>query len=203
MASKLIILRHAERESIPDGEIGHEVSITKAGVDSTKLFSAGLKEPVISIESSPIHRCIQTARLIADMHGIESFEITTSTLLGDPGFFISDADLAWKSWQKLGSETVNRHLLIGTEQWPGFRPFEEAMAIMTDRIYSTLLDDRHGIAVWVTHDTILAAFASRVLDAPLTLDMWPDFLGSLTVTTGKIDKLNCYYSQRYGESHLS
>lgn len=182
MSSRLLIVRHAERPEISKGSIGNDISITEDGVSQTKLFARNLKETVVSIKSSPVLRCMQTAKIISETLQLTPEAITTSKLLGDPGFLISDASLAWKSWCKKGSEVVNQHLLTGSETWPGFYDFHSATSNMVNQIKNELINTDTGTIIWVTHDTILAALASRVLPEPLTIADWPRFLGMLIVT---------------------
>ena len=195
MASVLVLLRHAERLSIPEGDIGNDVPITAAGAIATKEFARKLNPPVVSVETSPIYRCVQTAKLVSEIHGISGSNVRSNVLLGDPGFFIEDGEVAWQSWLKHGSEKVNQYLLTGSDNWPGFRPFNVAIASMVSSIRNVLEDRSPGTVVWVTHDTILATFASRVLQNKLSLDDWPEFLGSLTINMNNDRVLNYCYSK--------
>lgn len=194
MSKRLLIVRHAERPLIADGEVGNDLGLTEAGVQATRDFAGTLDEEVVSIQSSPILRCMQTAQLIADAHGYARESIKTSRLLGDPGFFIADADLAWQSWLSRGSETVNAHLLSGSETWPGFINFDDAVEDMLNQIRAALSSYSHGLAIWVTHDTILATLASRLLTKPLSMEEWPDFLGTLEVSLDSGGELRLIYT---------
>lgn len=98
MSKRLLIVRHAERPQIEDGEVGNDLCLTEAGVQATRCFASTLGPEIVAIQSSPILRCMQTAQLIAESHGYARENIKTSHLLGDPGFSIADADLAWQSW---------------------------------------------------------------------------------------------------------
>lgn len=193
MANRLLVIRHAERPLIAEGEVGNGLSLTEAGVQATRRFASALDQEIVSINSSPILRCVQTAQLIADVHNYSHEDIEVSRLLGDPGFFIEDADLAWQSWLSKGSEAVNTHLLSGTETWPGFRAFDAAVANMYDHMRAALSAPCPGLIVWVTHDTILSTLASRLLPRPLTLADWPDFLGALDVFIGRDGELQLSY----------
>lgn len=194
MSKRLLIVRHAERPQIADGEVGNDLSLTEAGVHATRYFASTLGQEVVSIQSSPILRCMQTAQLIADTHGYARENIKTSRLLGDPGFFIADADLAWQSWLNRGSEAVNAHLLSGSETWPGFRKFDDAVADMLNQIRVALSSYSQGLVIWVTHDTILATLASRLLIKPLLVEEWPDFLGSLDISIASDGELQLNYT---------
>ena len=52
---------------------------------------------------------------------------------------------------------------------------------MKTKITEQLKTNNSGFHLWVTHDTILATFASRVLHQPLTSNSWPDFLDYLDI----------------------
>lgn len=200
MSKRLLIVRHAERPQIADGEVGNDLCLTEAGVQATKCFASMLDQEIVSIQSSPILRCMQTAQLIADTHGYAREHIKANRLLGDPGFFIANADLAWQSWLGRGSEAVNAHLLSGSETWPGFRKFDDAVADIIDQIRTALSSYRHGLVIWVTHDTILATLASRLLTTPLSMAEWPDFLGALDVSLANDGELKLIYT---ASRHLS
>lgn len=190
----LLIIRHAERPAIQDGTVGNELALTSNGVHETKRLAKSLPREILSIESSPILRCIQTAELIAEHHELPLTSIGRSNLLGDPGFIIEDAELAWTNWVEKGAEAVNEHLLSGNSVWPGFRDLDEAVAQMRRSIEAMLTASDDGVHVWVTHDTIVATLASRLQKTPLTLKEWPDYLGGLTIQLREESGLEISYS---------
>ena len=190
----LLIIRHAERPTIQDGTVGNELSLTSNGVHETKRLAKSLPREILSIESSPILRCIQTAELIAEHHELPLTSIGRSNLLGDPGFIIEDAELAWTNWVEKGAEAVNEHLLSGNSVWPGFKDLDEAVAQMRQSIEEMLTASDDGIHIWVTHDTIVATLASRLQKTPLTLKEWPDYLGGLTIQLREESGLEVSYS---------
>ena len=190
----LLIIRHAERPAIQGGTVGNELALTSNGVRDTIRLAKSLPRKILSIESSPILRCIQTAELIAEHHKLPLTSIGRSNLLGDPGFIIADAELAWTNWVEKGAEAVNEHLLSGTSVWPGFRDLDEAVAQMRQSIEEMLTESDDGVHVWVTHDTIVATFASRLQKTQLTLKEWPDYLGGLTIQLREESGLEISYS---------
>jgi len=192
MTAHLILLRHAERPDIPDHEIGNEVGLTKQGIRQTRQFAKSLKQPIISISSSPILRCVQTAEIISNQCSYNE-TIKKSILLGNPGFFIKDPELAWTHWQTKGHDAVNQYLLNGKEQWLGFHQFDDAINHMKTEIIEQLKTNNSGFHLWVTHDTILATFVSRVLPQPLTSNNWPDFLDYLDIYLDNENNLKYNY----------
>lgn len=190
---KLIIIRHAERPAITDGTVGDELSLTEKGKADTLVYAENFDSEVISIRTSPIARCVQTAQIMANQWGYPLDEIQTCNKLGDPGFFISDSELAWQNWLEKGAEAVNQYLLSGNEKWPGFLDFDMAIKEMRSWIRNTLISSRPGSHIWVTHDTILATLASRLSPNPLSLEQWPGFLGRLEFVLSREGELNYVY----------
>lgn len=86
MTKILLIIRHAERPAIEDGTVGNGLALTQNGIIQTTKFAESLNRKILSIDTSPILRCTQTADIIAKNHGFPFPSIGHSTLLGDPGF---------------------------------------------------------------------------------------------------------------------
>ncbi len=193
MINKLLIVRHAERPTIPPSEVGSEVLLTEQGKRDCRIFGKLVSQPVISMKTSPIGRCRQTAELIADAVGIASSNIEVTRLLGDPGFVIEDGELAWRHWQEKGHDAVNQHLLAGSDKWLGFADLEHAVKAVCDQIKTLLSQSKSGTHIWVTHDTILATLASRTQQEPLSLAEWPEFLGYLEISLSDNGRLEFKY----------
>ena len=196
MPPKLILIRHAERAELPNTDVGFTMPLTEYGYTSSCQFGLTLNSNVGLIHTSPLIRCIQTAEQIARSNSYSIDNIKHSELLGDPGFFIDDGKLAWEHWKEKGHDKVNQFLLAGKERWSGFKNLNSAANQMKAKIRECLcgLKDKE-IAVWVTHDTILAAFATQVLEKPLTISQWPAFLGHLVITLQSDETLNFEYVQ--------
>jgi broad specificity phosphatase PhoE len=191
--AELLLIRHAERPEIPKNAVGHEVLLTKKGIADTLAFSKKITKPIITIHSSPIERCHQTAKIIAEVADYHSRDIVLDTDLGDPGFIIENGDLAWLHWKDKGHQKVNEHLLSGTAHWNGFADLNKAVAMFDEKIRNHLLLKPDGLHIWVTHDTILATFVSRILQNQLSMKQWPQYLDYLSVTLNK-DKIDYRYS---------
>ena len=179
--ARLILIRHAERPEIPVNSVGNEVLLTKKGAEDSWKFAQSITGPVISIHSSPIKRCCQTAEIIADTVGYPREDIISNRDLGDPGFIIQDGTEAWAHWKNKGHQKVNEYLLSGTEQWSGFENLDNAVAVFDGKIRKQLALLGEGVHVWITHDTILAAYASRIMKTRLEINQWPQYLGFISV----------------------
>ncbi len=192
---RILIVRHAERPEILPNTVGNDVMLTEAGIEQSKQFASLIDDQILSIRTSPIGRCIQTAELFAQTANFKFENIKKCRLLGDPGFIIKDAELAWQHWLKKGNEAVNSYLMSGSESWDGFYDLNYAVEGIVSDIKILLSNSINGVHVWVTHDTILATLASRMTDSTLTLQDWPDFLGYLEIKLDD-DQLSVCYSQK-------
>lgn len=193
---KLILLRHAERPEIAPTEVGNNVVLTEQGKRDTLEYAKAMSGEVVSMMTSPIERCIETAEIIAKEKGFPSENIERSHLLGNPGFVIEDGKLAWQQWQTKGHDVVNQHLLSANVALPGFVDFELAVNTFLEKIATALADAPEGLHVWVTHDVMLATLASRSLPCHLSLTDWPHFLGHLIVTLEESGQLSFEYIQK-------
>ncbi len=190
---KLILIRHAERPEIKDNEVGLDVLLTEQGKQDTRAFAQGLDDPIVSIKTSPIERCVQTAEIIAAETGYSVDKIEPSHLLGDPGFIIENGALAWKQWQEKGHTVINEHLLSAPQALPGFVGFTDAIKTVKHAMIEAFRSSEDGTHIWVTHDTMLATFVSRTQKTPLTLSEWPHFLGHVIVTLNNEGELSYDY----------
>lgn len=192
---RILIVRHAARPDILPNTLGNDVMLTDEGIEQSKLFASLISGQVLSIRTSPIGRCVQTAELIAQATHFKLDDIEQCHLLGDPGFIIKDGDLAWQHWLNKGHEAVNLHLLSGTELWDGFYDLNDSVASIFSDIKTLLSNSADGVHLWVTHDTILATLAARIGDSKLTIQDWPDFLGYLEIKLND-EQIHVSYSQK-------
>ncbi len=192
---RILIVRHAARPDILANTVGNDVMLTDEGIKQSKLFASLINDKVLSIRTSPIGRCVQTAELIAQATRFKLDDIEQCRLLGDPGFIIKDADLAWQHWLNKGHEAVNLHLLSGNKLWDGFYDLNDSVASIFSDIKMLLSNSVDGLHLWVTHDTILATLAARIGDKRLTLKDWPNFLGYLEIKLNN-EQIHVSYSQK-------
>lgn len=146
MTKKLFLLRHADRPEIPEGETGNGLLLTDEGKRNTRLFSERL-DNIISIQASPVLRCVQTAEIIANSCDYDKAQIVQSTLLGNPGFLVADAEIAWKHWQEKGHELVNEYFLSGEEYWEGFHSLNDVVNDFSNTIIKQLKSSDNGIHI--------------------------------------------------------
>ena len=171
----VLLLRHAHRHDIPNGEVGTHVGLTPEGEHRATWLGQWLGARIVAVRSSPVGRCVRTAECLLKGAGL-NLGIVHDPLLGDPGCFSEQGDVAWQSFLTLGTEGVYLAQLQNSQPLEGFRPTH----IGVDLLLSAVPDEMAppGIHVWVTHDAILgillAACAKRT-----TLTPWPGFLEGL------------------------
>ncbi len=165
-----LIIRHAEREDIPAGTFGHEVNLTAEGTQSAEQLGAALSENrALTIVSSPVTRCVQTAQAMLRGAGT-SAEVVTDRHLGDPGAFIVDAETAGPLFLELPIPEIARHQLHDTAPLPGMRPTLEGVEILQE-LATSPLGDNGRLHVFVTHDIILSVFVASIFRSSLVVHL--------------------------------
>ena len=123
-----LLLRHAARAPLPPDGVGYTLPITEAGAELGRELGRLLGRRLRSLRSSPLVRCLQTAEVLRGGAGAD-LPIVSDRLLGDPGIYVIDEQLAWTQWQTLGHEGVMHHLVSSSHALPGMsRPDEAARA---------------------------------------------------------------------------
>lgn len=175
-ARRVLFVRHADRDPIPTGSWGDEIRLNEAGMGRAQSLTAALpQEPRWAI-SSPIDRCRQTAAIAT---GSVPAQVETHWLLGAPGPFVVDRSLGQMAFGSLGTRGVVRHL-IDTGPLKGFRSAAEGQKLVCDWARS-LLGERGGSGILVTHDAIVAPVVARLFGEPFE-SRWPEFLDGIVFT---------------------
>ncbi|NGX51526.1 MAG: hypothetical protein K1060chlam2_01395 [Chlamydiae bacterium] len=174
------LLRHAHRPQFQPGEWGHDISITSEGKEAAqevgRLFS---NSQVKTIWTSPIKRCIQTARELRE--GINlNIPIRHSHLLGDPGFMILNPRVAGQLFRKYNLIEVIELILRGIPV-PGFYPLE----VGCKKMLKNLLKDKRSSSIWVTHDITICLLASWIFNQKHPEEMMPGFLEGIEFSFSK------------------
>ena len=173
-----LVIRHAEREDIPAGSFGHDVNLTAEGTLAAEQLGVALSERrALTVVSSPVPRCVQTAQAMLRGAGT-SAEVLTDRHLGDPGAFIVDAETAGPLFLKLPIPEIARRQLHYSAPLPGMRPTPEGVENLLE-LATSPLGDNGRLHVFVTHDIILSVFVASIIDSSLEETGWPDFLEGL------------------------
>ena len=172
-----LIVRHAEREAIPEGEFGQDVPLTPAGIESAEQLGAVLAGwRGETVRCSPLPRCVQTAAALARRAGW-SPKIVGNAILGEPGPFVT-GDEAGQYFLKHGILEIVRQQLHEDAPPPGMRPTAEGINLLL-RLTASELGHDGCMRVFVTHDAILAVFMARLFGLRHDEVPWPQYLDGL------------------------
>lgn len=170
---QILILRHGERPSSPQGSFGHEISLTPQGkLDSER---AGEKLQRIhwgEIHSSPILRCQETARSF--LKGAkQDTPIYLSSHLGDPGVFVSKPAIAGSYFMNKTTRQMIDAMYSG-ESIPGIRSIKEGCLLFIEYLKTI----KQFPCIMFSHDIIIALLKSYFFNAPPQL---PSFLDGFCI----------------------
>lgn len=175
--SKLaLLIRHADRQPIPDGEFGNDVLINEAG--KRNAFDFGIKlrgQKINRILTSPIRRCFQTAEQISLGYD-NNIDIIVSKNLGDPGIHVENEMEASKFYLQHGPDELYRRF-IQHESIPGVVAPKTYYQAMTNFLKQNTTDS--GVTLFVTHDTIIAFYAFCLHGRVYTKENWVKYLSGL------------------------
>jgi broad specificity phosphatase PhoE len=143
------------------------------------------------IKSSPLARCSLTAQHMLEGNQNKTVNIDKSNKLGDPGVFISNAELAGEHFNNLKAQGIVKKQ-FHKEPIPGVRDIEAGTYFLMIEIMSDL-DKNNGLNVYITHDAILAAFVACLIDQEINESNWFGFLDGVCI---RKDMNNNYYLQR-------
>lgn len=173
-ASVALLLRHSVRGPLPPGAAGNAVPITADGVKLAQELGALAGSSLLSLQTSPLLRCMQTAEAIR-AGAASDVPVVPNRLLGDPSVYVMDDVQADLNWRMLGHEDVMAHLVSQNHPLPGMADPDTAARFLARHMLTTA-GDPPGLHVFVTHDSVVTVTAARLLGKPLGRDDWPSYL---------------------------
>lgn len=179
------LLRHADRDEIPQGSFGNEILLNKKGKQNAQSFGEKLIASKINrIFTSPVGRCIQTAEFISKGYG-SSIEIIETNALGSPGLHITDEKIAGDFFLKYGFDEMYNRFILGKEI-PGIPSLEELNQRITTFINENT--NQNGITLFITHDMLIAFYHFSLSKKIYTKDNWINFLTGLTFRNNELER---------------
>ena len=176
----VVLMRHAARPPIPEGEVGGELSITPEGEAKALALGQRFRQVLVSVRSSPVRRCVETARAI--VRGAErDIDLVSDPMLGAPGAFIADPELAWENWLRVGHDGVLDHLASGAAPLPGFAEPIAASRALIDHLLGVAAGP--GLHLAITHDALMIPLLAARLKRPVAAHERPDFLDGITLSS--------------------
>jgi broad specificity phosphatase PhoE len=178
-----LLLRHADREDIPQGSFGNEILLNEKGKENAKRFGESFfKRKINRIFTSPIGRCVQTAEYITKGYG-SSIEIIETTSLGAPGLHISDEKLAGDFFLQYGFDEMYKRFTQG-ESIPGIPNINELNIRMKNFINEN--STTNGTTIFITHDMLIAFYHFSITKKVYTKDNWINYLTGLTFRNNEL-----------------
>jgi len=175
VAKIALLIRHADRNKIPEGSFGDEIQLNTRGKQNAFNFGQKLANYRINkIYSSPVMRCVQTAKHLLKGYKKE-LQVEKSTILGSPGAYVYNEQLAGDYFLKVGFEAMYQNYISG-EQIPGIRN-EEGTEILHHFIQQNTQNE--GITIFITHDIIIANYDFHSTGTIYTKENWIPFLGGI------------------------
>ncbi len=175
-----LVIRHAEREQIPPGTFGVDVSLTAHGVASAAQLGKALgADRQVCVASSPVTRCVQTAEAILQGCGSDS-GVLLDHRLGDPGPFVVDPEVAGPLFLETDILAIVRHQLSHAEPLSGMRSTDYGVRILLDLVADGL-ECSGRLNVYVTHDAIQAVLIASAFGSSIHQVGWPDYLDGLLI----------------------
>lgn len=169
----VLLLRHGRRGDLPPNEPGDLIPLTTAGRVQSAALGKWLGTRIGTVRSSPVLRCRQTAEAILVGAGCNG-ALEVDSLLGAPGPFVVDGDMAWPHFLRFGSRLLAR-LQLAAVPLAGMRPVEEGCALLLRDLLARPV--RPGkVDLRVTHDLIIVLLAGHLLHVADPDALWPDFL---------------------------
>ncbi len=145
----IYFIRHAAK-------LGNSVhaELTDKGLNDAFVYGKYLNSNNIKIDrivSSPINRCVQTAKRIVEGYGT-FLTIEESTLLGNPGTYINNGDDAMKIFNEHSLVDII-NMQLSKQELYGFNNIDEA----TQNLLSYMKKKGDNV-LYISHDAIITPF---------------------------------------------
>ncbi len=147
-----MVIRHSERFG---GDIAdHGDGLTPHGMVMARELGSRLNGLGLRLYASPIQRCVDTARLIAEGAGCGA-EVVRSGLLGIPGTYVIDEPEVDRHLAAMGLKGFAVSWLKGGISPKVMRPCPEGSEMLIRWICGNLYSRSEGIDIYVGHDLFL------------------------------------------------
>lgn len=166
-----LFTRHSLRELSSDTMVSYKLPLTDEGVALAKHWGGEINRPISGVYSSPVGRCVDTAKAMLE-GAKQQAEVIIEPKLTEPGCFVQQlSKQVGKQFLQLGPvKFISQHF---NEPWEGLLPLHEGS--------SQLIQQFHGrqggvgsLSIHVTHDTILAPFIYYLMEFEYVDEqLWP------------------------------
>lgn len=184
-----IMIRHSERPPIVPGDttFGHALALTSRGEAMAREVGQLLSgHSDVRFLSSPMKRCMMTAKMFAEGLGCAGVPVLEEPILGLKNFYYDDIE-------KLPEEMMRRgyiHYMLDYLR-TGSAPYSHDVAVATPKMVEWLKAmTTQQLTVLVSHDIFIAALLAGVKAKSYTAENWVGYLqGAALILTPQQDWL--------------
>lgn len=169
----ILLTRHSLRELAPNNGIpSYDLPLTPEGVALAEQWGRRLHRPISAFYSSPVGRCVDTAKAMSLGAGL-ALPITQTTVLVEPGCFVHSIRQVGGLFLQMGPIAFANHHF--SQPLEGILSPKEGASKIIQHLYESQQQQHAGtFSVHVTHDTILAAFIYHLLQQTTIAEHdWP------------------------------
>lgn len=199
-SSLILLTRHSVRELTPNGIAGYDLPLTAEGVALAEQWGTQLSRPLHAFHSSPVGRCMDTARAMMRGAGLLGQDVNMSMNLVEPGCYVHGVHQIGPLFLQLGPLAfANRHM---NETLPGIlNPAAGAAKLL--RHLQAHQGPAGSLTVHVTHDTILAAFIYYLMEKrQISEEDWPWMMEGAWLWFDRQDMLHWVWRGQLGRQAL-
>lgn len=195
----VLLTRHSVREMATNGIATYDLPLTPEGVALAERWGGELGRAIDGLYSSPVGRCVDTAKAMA-RGARQGLEVRESPTLVEPGCFVSSMRRVGPLFLELGPVMfANRHF---QEQLDGVLSPEQGAAKLLRHMLETL-GAPGSFSVHVTHDTILAAFIYHLMGRQhINEDDWPWMMEGAWVWFEGRESVHWLWRGQFGQRRL-
>ena len=176
-----LLIRHADRDDIPEGSFGNEVLLNQIGQINAFNYGEKLKnQQITKIYSSPVPRCVQTAEFISKGYG-KNIVIIETVALGAPGLHINDEKIAGEFYLEHGFDVMYKSFKNGSTI-PGMETLESLNKNMNDFINENT--NANETTIFITHDMLIAFYHFSINKTIYTKENWVNYLSGISFKNG-------------------
>lgn len=180
-----LLIRHADRDDIPEGSFGNDVLLNQTGQLNAFQYGEKLKnQQITKIYSSPVPRCVQTAEFITKGYG-KSIQIIETIALGAPGLHINDEKIAGEFYLEHGFDVMYDSFKKGNAI-PGMATLEILNQNMNNFINKNTTNNE--TTLFITHDMLIAFYHFSINKTIYTKENWVNYLSGITFKNGVNDR---------------
>lgn len=171
-------IRHSDRDNPHQTAVKDDININHKGKQNAQLFGIKLqKHHINKIYTSPVYRCVQTARYISKGYG-KNIDIEGTNQLGLPSLFVTDIDLARPFFSKNSAYDFYSFMIEGKTP-AGFRSYNEAIDLLIAFLKNN--SNPKGITLFISHDVFVAPLVYNICNKKFNKSDWLGFLQGVRV----------------------